>query len=392
MAVVRMIQQLTRDKNLGPRVVPIVPDESRTFGMEGLFRRLAIYSSVGQLYEPVDSDQVSYYHEKKDGQILQEGISEAGAFSSFIAAGTSYSSHGVNMIPFYIYYSMFGFQRIGDLAWLAGDMQARGFLLGGTSGRTTLNGEGLQHQDGQSPIQAALIPSCVAYDPTYEYELAVIVQDGMRRMFAEQENVFYYLTVMNEKYVQPAMPEGVEEGILRGIYLLRKGPPSERRVQLMGSGAILREVLAAADLLAEDFSVEADIWSVTSYSELAREAAEAERWSMLHPSESTRLGYLAQQMADHAGPVVAASDYIRAQVDQIAPYLSGRELRVLGTDGWGRSDTREKLRRFFEVDRFFVAVAALSALAEEGQIDASLVDEAISKYGLDPEKPSPFSV
>ena len=392
MAVVRMIQQLTRDKDLGPRVVPIVPDESRTFGMEGLFRRLAIYSSVGQLYEPVDSDQVSYYHEKKDGQILQEGISEAGAFSSFIAAGTSYSCHHVNMIPFYIYYSMFGFQRIGDLAWLAGDMQARGFLLGGTSGRTTLNGEGLQHQDGQSPIQAALIPSCVAYDPAYEYELAVIVQDGLRRMFVDQENVFFYLTVMNEKYVQPPMPEGVEEGILKGIYRLRSASNDERSVQLFGSGTILREVLAAADLLAEDFSVDADVWSVTSYSELARDAAEMERWSTLHPTETRKKGYLAEQLEGRPGPVVAASDYIRAQVDQVAPYLSGRTLRVLGTDGWGRSDTREKLREFFEVDRFYVAVSALSALAEDGVIEASVVGEAIAKYGLDSEKPSPFSV
>ena len=392
MAVVRMIQQLTRDKELGPRVVPIVPDESRTFGMEGLFRRLAIYSSVGQLYEPVDSDQVSYYHEKKDGQILQEGISEAGAFSSFIAAGTSYSCHHVNMIPFYIYYSMFGFQRIGDLAWLAGDMQARGFLLGGTSGRTTLNGEGLQHQDGQSPVQAALIPSCVAYDPAYEYELAVIVQDGLRRMFAEQEDVFFYLTVMNEKYVQPPMPDGVQEGILKGIYPLRSSASGEGRVQLLGSGTILREVLAAADLLKEDFSIEADVWSVTSYSELARDAAEAERWSMLHPGEDTRKSYLARQLEDRSGPVVAASDYVRAQVDQIAPYLPGRQVRVLGTDGWGRSDTREKLRHFFEVDRFFVVVAALSALAEEGQVEATVVSEAIAKYNLDSEKPSPFSV
>ncbi len=388
MAVVRLLQLLTRDKAIGRNVVPIVPDESRTFGMEGMFRRLGIYSSVGQLYEPVDSDQVAYYKESKDGQILQEGINEAGAMASWIAAGTAYSNHGVNMVPFYIYYSMFGFQRIGDLAWLAGDARARGFLLGGTSGRTTLNGEGLQHQDGHSQVQASLIPSCIAYDPTYAYELAVIVQDGMRRMYREQESVFYYVTVMNEKYPQPAMPEGVEQGILKGMYPVREGTGDGPRVQLMGSGAILREVLAAAEMLEQDFGVVADVWSVTSFTELARDGQDCERVNALNPEAPPELCYVERQIARREGPCVAATDYVRAYAEQIRPFVK-RSYRVLGTDGFGRSDTRERLRQFFEVDRAWVCVAALNALADDGRLGRDRVAEAIGKYGLDPHKPSP---
>jgi pyruvate dehydrogenase E1 component len=389
MAAVRILQLLARDKAVGRYVVPIVADESRTFGMEGMFRRLGIYSSVGQLYEPVDSDIVAYYREDKQGQILQEGINEAGAMSSWIAAGTAYSNHGVNMIPFYIYYSMFGFQRVGDLAWAAGDVGARGFLLGGTAGRTTLAGEGLQHQDGHSHLLAATIPSCVSYDPAFSYELAVIVQDGMRRMFAEQENVFYYITVENEKYAHPAMPEGAEQGILEGMYLLRESDRDERtRVQLLGSGAILREVLAAADMLENDFGVASDVWSVTSFTELRRSGLEVERWNRLHPEEEPRLGFVERSLAKRRGPVVAATDYMRSYADQIRPFVRAR-YSVLGTDGYGRSDTREKLREFFEVDRRNVCVAALEALASEGAMDRGRVAEAIHKYGIDPEKPSP---
>ncbi|MDG2048820.1 MAG: pyruvate dehydrogenase (acetyl-transferring), homodimeric type [Myxococcota bacterium] len=395
MAAVRLLQLLTRNKQIGQNVVPIVPDESRTFGMEGMFRRLGIYSSVGQLYEPVDHDQVAYYREEKNGQILQEGITEAGAFSSFLAAGTSYSNHGINMIPFYIYYSMFGFQRIGDLAWLAGDARARGFLLGGTSGRTTLNGEGLQHQDGHSHVQAALIPSCISYDPAYAYELAVVIREGLRRMLSEQENVFYYITVMNEKYPQPAMPKGVESGILSGMYVVREadkiGTESDApQVQLFGSGALLPEVLSAADILAQDYGVLADVWSVTSYTELARNGAEVDRWNRLNPSESPRTGYLARQLADHPGPVVAVTDYVRAHAEQVRGYV-GRAYTVLGTDGWGRSDTRARLRRFFEVDRGSTVVAALHTLAEAGQVDRKRVVEAIEKYGIDGSAPPPTS-
>ncbi|MCG8590684.1 MAG: pyruvate dehydrogenase (acetyl-transferring), homodimeric type, partial [Proteobacteria bacterium] len=389
MAAVRILQLLVRDKDMGQLVVPIVPDESRTFGMEGMFRRLGIYSSVGQLYEPVDSDQVTWYREAKEGQILQEGINEAGAFASWMAAGTAYSNHGINMVPFYIFYSMFGFQRIGDLAWAAADMQARGFLLGGTAGRTTLAGEGLQHQDGHSLLLASTIPTCIAYDPAYAYELAVIMQDGLRRMYAEQENVFYYITVMNEKYDHPPLPDGAEEGILRGMYLLREGPQSDRRVQLLGSGAILREVLAAADLLQEDFGVTADVWSVTSFGELRRDGLCCERENTLRPEASRALSYVERCLAKRSGPVVAASDSMRAVAEQIRPYVPGR-YAVLGTDGFGRSDTRRKLRRFFEVDRTFVAVAALRALADEGQLDPSVVSQAIAKYGIDVEKPNPL--
>jgi len=393
MAAVRILQLLVRDASIGSQIVPIVPDESRTFGMEGMFRRLGIYSSVGQLYEPVDSDQVSWYREDKNGQILQEGINEAGAFASWIAAGTSYANHGVPMIPFYIYYSMFGFQRIGDLAWAAGDSRARGFLLGGTAGRTTLAGEGLQHQDGHSHLLAATIPSCVAYDPAYGYELAVIVQDGLRRMYAEGEDVFYYLTVMNEKYDQPAMPEGAAPGILRGMYRVREASAKSgaQRIQLLGAGAILREVLAAADLLEQDFGVHADVWSVTSFNELRRDGLAAERWSRLHPDEERRRPYVERCLAAQPGPVLASSDYMALVADQIRPWVRGT-YRVLGTDGFGRSDTRRKLRRHFEVDRYSTCVAALAALADDGQGDRSRVATAVRKYGVDPEKIDPMSV
>ncbi|MCZ6783426.1 MAG: pyruvate dehydrogenase (acetyl-transferring), homodimeric type, partial [Proteobacteria bacterium] len=390
MAAVRLLQLLVRDKNVGRFVVPIVPDESRTFGMEAMFRRLGIYSSVGQLYEPVDSDQLAFYREDKQGQILQEGINEAGAMCSWIAAGTAYSNHGINMIPVYIFYSMFGFQRVGDLAWAAGDAQVRGFLLGGTAGGTTLAGDGLHHQDGHSHLLAATIPNCKSYDPAFAYELAVIFQDGLRRMFREQENVFYYITVMNEKYVHPALPKGAEEGIIRGMYLFREAE-GDPRVQLLGSGTILREVLAAADLLLEDFGVAADIWSVTSWSELARDGHDADRWNRLHPESEPRLAYVSRCLAKRTGPVVAASDYMRAVADQIRANVPAR-YHVLGTDGYGRSDTRRKLRQFFEVDRFHVAVAALRALAEEGGLERARVSEAIHKYGIDPDKPNPMAV
>ncbi|MCF7995406.1 MAG: pyruvate dehydrogenase (acetyl-transferring), homodimeric type [Chromatiaceae bacterium] len=409
MAMVRLMTMILRDKAIGKLVVPIVPDEARTFGMEGMFRQLGIYSHVGQLYEPVDSDQVMYYREETNGQILQEGINEAGAMSSWIAAATAYANHGQAMIPFYIYYSMFGFQRVGDLIWAAGDMQARGFLLGGTAGRTTLAGEGLQHQDGHSHLAAATIPNCVSYDPAFAYELAVIVQDGLRRMYAEKQNCFYYITVMNENYPQPAMPEGVEDGIRRGIYRL---PPAEAaateaapatkkktkasakgsapRVQLLGSGTILREVQAAAALLAKDFEVTADVWSVTSFNELRREGIDVERWNLLHPEEPPRSAYVTEQLADSEGPIVAATDYMRAYADQIRPYLP-RHYSVLGTDGFGRSDMRSQLRKFFEVNRWYVVIAALKALADEGSIPASRVREAIEKYRIDPEKPNPVT-
>ncbi len=388
MAFVRMLTALARDKKIGRFVVPIVPDESRTFGMEGLFRQLGIYSSQGQLYEPVDSDTFAYYREDKSGQILQEGICEAGGLSSWLAAGTSYANHGLPMLPFYIFYSMFGFQRVGDLIWAAGDSRCRGFLLGGTSGRTTLSGEGLQHQDGHSHLMAAAVPNCVAYDPAYAYELVTILQDGMRRMLTEQEDVFYYVTVMNENYPQPAMPEGAREGILRGMYRLKQTEGSGERVQLLGSGTILREALAAAELLRDDFGVAADVWSVTSFSELRREGNGVERWNLLHPGEPQRASYVEQQLRGQRGPVIAASDYVRTVAEQIRPYVPA-SYRVLGTDGFGRSDLRERLRHFFEVDRAFIAAAALKALCDEGRLPPATVRLAIEKYGIDPEKPSP---
>ncbi len=381
MAFVRMLAALLRDDELGPRIVPIVPDESRTFGMEGMFRQLGIFSQVGQLYQPQDRDQLMYYREDKSGQILQEGINEPGAFSSWLAAATSYANHGVAMVPFYIYYSMFGFQRVGDLAWAAGDSRARGFLLGGTAGRTTLNGEGLQHEDGHSHLQSALIPNCVSYDPTFNYELAVIVQDGLRRMYAESEDVFYYLTVMNENYVHPAMPEGAEEGILRGLYPLRSADGA--RVQLMGSGTILREVIAGADLLHEDFGIVADVWSATSFTELRRDGMACERATRL-TGEAT-VPWVRQQLEGHEGPIVAATDYIRAFPDGIRPYVGDRAMTTLGTDGFGRSDWRAALRSFFEVDRHHVVLAALRALGEE---DAAA--QAIKNYDIDPEVEAPW--
>ena len=392
MAFVRFLTSLTRDKAIGKFVVPIVPDEARTFGMEGMFRQLGIYSSVGQLYKPVDSEQVMYYREDKKGQILQEGINEAGAMSSWIAAATSYSNNGVSMIPFYIYYSMFGFQRIGDLAWAAGDMQARGFLLGGTAGRTTLAGEGLQHQDGHSHLQAAFIPNCRAYDPTFGYELAVILHDGMKKMYEEQQNVFYYVTVMNENYIQPVMPEGVEEGIIKGMYLYRQGSRKKKRVQLMGSGTILREVIAAAALLEDEWNVAADVWSVTSFTELRREAMDVERWNMLHPMDKPRVPYVSRMLERQKGPAIAATDYMRSFPEQILPYMGDRHFAALGTDGYGRSDMRSQLREFFEVNRHYVVVAALKALADLGEVDSSLVAQAIKAYKIDPEKPNPATV
>ncbi len=391
MALVRLLTLLVRDKEIGPYLVPIVPDEARTFGMEGMFRQLGIYSSIGQLYEPVDADQVMYYREDKKGQILQEGINEAGAMSSWIAAATAYANHGQSMIPFYIYYSMFGFQRIGDLAWAAGDMRARGFLIGGTAGRTTLAGEGLQHQDGHSLIVASTIPNCIAYDPAYAYELAVIVQDGLRRMYQERESCFYYITAMNENYVQPALPPGAETGILKGMYRVHQAEERMHQVQLLGAGTILREVLAAAELLAKDFNVAADVWSVTSFNELRREGIDVERWNRLHPDQPQRGTWVEEQLAPTQGPIVAATDYMRTYADQIRPYVPRRYL-VLGTDGFGRSDMRSQLRAFFEVNRHYVAVAALKALADEGEIPTTRVAEAIRKYRIDPDKPNPMSV
>jgi len=392
MAFVRFLTSLIRDKKVGKFVVPIVPDEARTFGMEGMFRQLGIYSSVGQLYTPQDSDQVMYYREDKQGQILQEGINEAGAMSSWIAAATSYSNHGVSMIPFYIYYSMFGFQRVGDLAWAAADMQARGFLIGGTAGRTTLSGEGLQHQDGHSHLVAATIPNCRSYDPTFAYELSVILHNGMKVMYEEQQNVFYYVTVMNENYPQPGMPEGCEEGIIRGMYRYRQGSRKKKRVQLMGSGTILREVIAAAAMLEDEWNVAADVWSVTSFNELRRDAMDVERWNMLHPLDKPRSSYLLEQLADAKGPAVAATDYIRAYPEQIRPYLNERHFIALGTDGFGRSDLRAKLRKHFEVNRYYVVVAALKALADTGEIDSKVVAQAIKAYKIDPDKPNPLTV
>ena len=389
MGYVRLLTLLCRDKKIGKNIVPIVPDEARTFGMEGMFRQLGIYSSVGQLYTPQDKSEIMFYKEDKSGQILEEGINEAGAMSSWIAAATAYSSHGVNTVPFYIYYSMFGFQRIGDLAWAAGDMQARGFLIGATAGRTTLAGEGLQHQDGHGLVMAGTIPNCVSYDPTFNYELAVIVQDGLRRMFAEQENVFYYITTMNENYIQPAMPKGAEEGIKKGLYLFRSGGKKKRKVQLMGSGTILREVIAAAELLEQDWGVDADIWSATSMNELTREAQDCDRWNRLHPLETAKVPYVEQCLKGRRGPVIVATDYIRTYADQIRKWVPAR-YEVLGTDGFGRSDTRAQLRKHFEVNQYYVAVAALKALADDGHLPAGKVAEAIKKYKIDPEKINPL--
>ena len=386
MAFVRILSTLLKDKQLGKRIVPIVPDESRTFGMEGMFRQYGIWNPKGQQYTPQDKDQLMFYKESIDGQILQEGINEPGAMADWIAAATSYANNRYAMIPFYIYYSMFGFQRVGDLAWAAGDMHARGFLVGGTAGRTTLNGEGLQHEDGHSHIQADLIPNCLSYDPTFQYELAVIIQDGLRRMYVEQEDVFYYLTVMNENYIHPALPqrEGIEQEILKGMYLFRQGDDNDKKVQLMGSGVILNEVIHAADLLKADFGVEADIWSCPSFNLLHRDAIEADRWNRLHPMATPKVPFVTEQLQGHTGPVIASTDYIRSFADRIRAYIPqvNGEYVVLGTDGFGRSDSRANLRDFFEVDRYHIVVAALSALANQGKLGKEMVQQAIQKYGI----------
>jgi pyruvate dehydrogenase E1 component len=392
MAYSRALGALIRDKVVGPRLVPIVSDETRTFGMEGMFRQVGMYQPLGQLYRPQDADQLMWYREDKTGQILQEGIDEAGAVSSWMAAATSYSTHGKQMIPFFIFYSMFGFQRIGDFIWAAGDMRSRGFLMGGTAGRTTLNGEGLQHEDGQSHIMASFIPNCVAYDPTYAYELAVIIQDGLRRMIGKQEDVFYYLTVMNENYHHPAMPAGVEEGIVKGLYQLSKGEGKKGapRVRLLGSGTILREVEAAVDLLKE-YGVTADVYSATSMNELRRDGLDAERWNLLHPAEKPRTSWVADQLNGSTDPVICSTDYMKTYSDQIRQFVRAPFV-ALGTDGYGRSDTREQLRSFFEVDRRWVALAALKALADAGTIEKAVVVKAIAAFGLDTEKPNPMTV
>lgn len=393
MAFVQMLMTMIRDKNISDRIVPIVPDEARTFGMEGLFNSIGIYAPMGQQYQPEDSDSLLKYKESAKGQLLQEGINEAGAMSSWIAASTSYSSNNFPMIPFYIYYSMFGFQRIGDLAWAAGDMQARGFMMGGTAGRSTLNGEGLQHQDGHSHIQAGLIPNCVSYDPTFAYELAVIIQDGMRRMYQEEENIFYYITVMNENYKHPEMPKGCEEGIIKGLYLMQRSKNDKGKkptVQLMGSGTILNEVIKAAEILESDYNVAANIWSATSMNELARDGEETSRWNMLHPQDKPRMSHVEQCLQKHNGPVIAATDYVKNYSNQIRDFVPTRYI-VLGTDGFGRSDTRPNLRRHFEIDHNYIVVAALKGLAEDGTVDNKLVTQAISNLGIDTECLNPTS-
>ena len=400
MSFVRILTTLLKDPNLGKLVIPIVPDESRTFGMEGLFRQIGIHSYLGQLYTPQDAGQLSYYKEAKDGQILQEGINESGAISSWIAAGTAYSNHGLPAIPFYIFYSMFGLQRVGDLAWAAADARTRGFLLGATSGRTTLMGEGLQHDDGHSHVLSSVIPNCVSYDPTFAYELAVIIQDGLRRMYADQEDIYYYITLLNENYPNPALPEGSEAGILKGLYLLREGQQQDAvstlarkpHVQLMGSGSILREVIAASELLEQDFGISSDVWSATSLTELRRDGLAAERWNMLHSDDEPRIPYVQQCLQDRTGPVVVATDYMKIIGDQIRPFVTDRRFVTLGTDGFGRSDTRESLRTFFEVDRHFIVLAAVKALADEGVVPRQKIGEVICRYDIDVNKVDPATV
>jgi len=390
MVFVQMLSQLLRDKSIGRHVVPIVADEARTFGMQSLFRQVAIYSPFGQLYEPEDKDELLYYKEAKDGQILEEGISEAGAISSWLAAATSYSAHGVPMLPFYIFYSCFGFQRVGDLIWAAGDSRARGFLLGATAGRTTLSGEGLQHEDGSSHLLFSTVPNCVAWDPCFGYELIAILQDGMRRMLEAQEDVFYYVTVMNENYAHPPMPEDAREGILKGMYKLRAAKAQKKSaMQLLGAGTILREVLAAAEILENDWGLAADVWSVTSFTELRRDGLGAERWNRLHPGAEPRKSWVERCLANTSGPIVAATDYMRAVPDLIRTWTPRRYV-TLGTDGYGRSDTRAALRSFFEVDRHHVTVAALKALADEGSVERAVVSKAIAGYDLGTEKPNPW--
>ena len=401
MAFVRMLNMLCKDKELGQRVVPIVPDEARTFGMEGMFRQMGIYSAVGQLYDPADSNQVMYYREDKKGQMLEEGISEAGAFSTWLAAATSYSVNNFPLIPFYIYYSMFGFQRIGDLAWAAGDSRARGFLIGATAGRTTLNGEGLQHQDGHSHLLASTIPNCVTYDPTYSYELAVIIQDGMRRMFHDKESVYYYITTMNENYTHPQMPADAEKGILKGMYLLEDAAAKQYKVagkaitdqpvRLLGSGAILREVREAAQILRQKYKVPVEVWSVTSFNELRRDGMDVSRWNMLHPGKKAKVPFITRCLQNSDAPVIASTDYMRICADQVREYVPAA-FRVLGTDGFGRSDTRQHLRRFFEVDRGYVVVAALTELAAKGIVSADVVAKAIKEQGINPDAPNPMTV
>ncbi len=386
MAFVRILSTLLKDKQLGKRIVPIVPDESRTFGMEGLFRQYGIWNPKGQIYTPQDHDQLMFYKESKDGQIFQEGINEPGAMSSWIAAATSYSNNDCPLIPFFIYYSMFGFQRVGDLAWAAGDQRARGFMLGGTAGRTTLNGEGLQHQDGHSHVQADLIPNCISYDPTFAYEVAVIIQDGLRRMYVDHEDVFYYLTLMNENYTHPALPEreGIVEQILKGMYLFKAGEAGSLKVQLMGSGVIFQEILAAAELLKKDYGVDADIWSVPSFNMLRREGIEVERYNRLHPNDTQKVAYVTELLQGHEGPVIASTDYVRDFAERIRAFVPNDYI-VLGTDGFGRSDSRDNLRDFFEVDRYHIAVAALNGLADQGKLNKQVVQDAINKYAINAE-------
>lgn len=391
MVLGRIFSVLLKDKNISKRIVPIFSDEVRTFGLESLFRQLGIYSPVGQLYVPEDKEQFLYYHEIKEGQLLEEGITEAGCMASWIAAATSYVNYRIPMIPFFTFYSMFGFQRVGDLIWAASDMRARGFLVGATAGRTTLEGEGLQHQDGTSLLAAAMVPSCRAYDPAFGYEMAVIVQQGLQDMYADEKDVFYYFMAMNERYIQPAMPKGVEEGIIKGLYLFQQGPDAKHKVQLFGSGAILNEVIAAAELLKQDFDISANVWSVTSFSELRRDALAVERENMLSPDKKPALSYVERTMQSHEGPIIAATDYVRAYADLIRPYLS-KTYVTLGTEGYGRSDTRQQLRHFFEVDRYYIVIAALYALVKEGKIPPSQVQTAFKKYKIDPKKPNPITV
>jgi pyruvate dehydrogenase E1 component len=396
MAFVRMLNTIVRDQTIGKRVVPIVPDESRTFGMEGMFRQLGIWNQLGQLYTPEDHDQLMFYKEDKSGQILQEGINEAGGMCDWIAAATSYSTHGVPMLPFYIFYSMFGFQRIGDLAWAAGDMRSRGFLLGGTAGRTTLNGEGLQHEDGHSHLWSAAVPNCISYDPTFAFELAVVIQDGMRRMLEAQEDVYYYVTLMNENYAHPAMPKGVEGDIIKGMYKLKSvgDDKAKLRVQLLGSGTIFREVIEAAEILQRDWGIASDLWGCPSFTELGRDWNAAHRTNLLNPTVTPMLSHVEKCLRDTTGPIIAATDYVRMFAEQIRPAIQhmGRRYEVLGTDGFGRSDTREKLRDFFEVDRRWVVITALRSLVDSGQLDRQKLAEAIKKYGIDTNKPNPMTV
>ncbi len=392
MAFVRILSTLAKDKNIGERIVPIVPDEARTFGMEGMFRQMGIFSAQGQQYTPHDSDQIMYYKESETGQIMEEGINEAGATCAWIAQATSYSTHGLSMVPFYVFYSMFGFQRVMDLIWAAGDSQARGFLIGGTAGRTTLNGEGLQHQDGHSHLMANMVPNCVSYDPAYSYELAVIIQDGLRRMYVDKENIFYYITVMNENYQHPGLPDGAEEGIIKGMYCLKESTSKNKlKVQLMGSGAILREVEAAAELLKKDWKVSSDVWSLTSVNVLRREGLHCSRWNMMHPGEEEKVPYITRLLQGRQGPVIVSTDYMMSYTNQLREFIP-QNFITLGTDGYGRSDTREKLRSHFEVDRYFITIASLKALCDEGELKVEDVKKAMKKYGIKPDKADPLTL